>query len=113
MKAKGACVGDIYLASDVAFHDGRILIHVFDTYGVGARRTCFTPNLIKELNLKVGKLSNGNSLEMTPQDETAILANDAIVKDMEENSWIQIKRVEDEEDTQSFSLRVIKPKNIL
>ncbi|XP_039124604.1 5'-methylthioadenosine/S-adenosylhomocysteine nucleosidase-like [Dioscorea cayenensis subsp. rotundata] len=82
-RAKGACVGDIYLASDVAFHDRRIPIPVFDTYGIGARRTCLTPNLIKELNLKVGKLSTGDSLDMTPQDEAAILANDATVKDME------------------------------
>ncbi|KAH7657125.1 Methylthioadenosine nucleosidase protein [Dioscorea alata] len=58
-------------------------MQVFDTYGIGARRTCFTPNLIKELNLKVGKLSTGDSLDMTPQDEAAILANDATVKDME------------------------------
>ncbi|XP_010943418.1 5'-methylthioadenosine/S-adenosylhomocysteine nucleosidase 2 isoform X1 [Elaeis guineensis] len=57
-KAKGACVGDVYLASDVAFHDRRIPI-------------------------PVGKLSTGDSLDMSPQDEAAILANDATIKDME------------------------------
>ncbi|NP_001290494.1 5'-methylthioadenosine/S-adenosylhomocysteine nucleosidase 2 [Elaeis guineensis] len=82
-KAKGACVGDVYLASDVAFHDRRIPIPVFDLYGIGARRTLSTPNLVKELNLKVGKLSTGDSLDMSPQDEAAILANDATIKDME------------------------------
>ncbi|XP_072993696.1 5'-methylthioadenosine/S-adenosylhomocysteine nucleosidase-like [Typha latifolia] len=82
-KAKGACVGDVYIASDVAFHDRRIPIPVFDIYGIGARRTCSTPNLLKELNLKVGKLSTGDSLDMSLQDETSILANDATIKDME------------------------------
>ncbi|KAJ0964369.1 hypothetical protein J5N97_029491 [Dioscorea zingiberensis] len=82
-RAKGACVGDVYLVSDVAFHDRRIPIPVFDMYGIGARQALFTPNIIKELNLKVGKLSTGDSLDMTPQDEASILANDATVKDME------------------------------
>lgn len=82
-KAKGASIGDVVLASDVAFHDRRIPIPVFDQYGIGARTTFPTPNLLKELNMKVGKLSTGDSLDMSPHDETAILANDAFVKDME------------------------------
>ncbi|XP_019702364.1 5'-methylthioadenosine/S-adenosylhomocysteine nucleosidase isoform X2 [Elaeis guineensis] len=82
-RAKGACVGDVYLASNVAFHDRRIPIPVFDMYGIGSRRTFSTPNLLKELNLKVGKLSTGDSLDMSPQDEASILANDATIKDME------------------------------
>ncbi|XP_071691460.1 5'-methylthioadenosine/S-adenosylhomocysteine nucleosidase-like [Rutidosis leptorrhynchoides] len=82
-KAKGACTGDVYIASEVAFHDRRIPIPVFDLYGVGLRRGCSTPNLLKELDLKVGKLSTGDSLDMIPHDEASILANDAVVKDME------------------------------
>ncbi|KAK1261393.1 5'-methylthioadenosine/S-adenosylhomocysteine nucleosidase 1 [Acorus gramineus] len=82
-KAKGARVGDVYLASDVAFHDRRIPIPVFDQYGIGARQTFSPPNLLKELILKVGKLSTGDSLDMSPHDETSILANDATIKDME------------------------------
>ncbi|XP_062233791.1 5'-methylthioadenosine/S-adenosylhomocysteine nucleosidase-like [Phragmites australis] len=82
-KAKGASIGDVFLASDVAFHDRRIPIPVFDMYGVGARKTLATPNILKELNLKVGKLSTGDSLDMSPQDEAAILRNDATIKDME------------------------------
>ncbi|KAJ1258162.1 hypothetical protein BS78_10G053400 [Paspalum vaginatum] len=81
--AKGASVGDVYLASDVAFHDRRIPIPVFDMYGVGARKTFATPNLLKELNFKAGKLSTGDSLDMAPQDEEIIVRNDATVKDME------------------------------
>lgn len=82
-KAKGASIGDVFLASDIAFHDRRIPIPVFDLYGVGSRQAFSTPNLAKELNLKVGKLSTGDSLDMCPQDEAAIVANDATVKDME------------------------------
>ncbi|GKV20999.1 hypothetical protein SLEP1_g31034 [Rubroshorea leprosula] len=82
-KAKGAGIGDVFLASHVAFHDRRIPIPVFDLYGVGQRQACSTPNLLKELNLKVGRLSTGDSLDMSPHDETAITANDATVKDME------------------------------
>ncbi|XP_006655705.1 5'-methylthioadenosine/S-adenosylhomocysteine nucleosidase-like [Oryza brachyantha] len=82
-KAKGAGIGDVFLASDAAFHDRRIPIPVFDMYGIGARKTFATPNILKELGLKVGKLSTGDSLDMSPHDESAILNNDATVKDME------------------------------
>ncbi|XP_052204921.1 5'-methylthioadenosine nucleosidase-like [Diospyros lotus] len=82
-KAKGAGIGDVFLASDVAFHDRRIPIPVFDLYGVGSRQAFSTPNLLKTLNPKVGKLSTGDSLDMSPQDEASIISNDAVVKDME------------------------------
>ncbi|XP_042493840.1 5'-methylthioadenosine/S-adenosylhomocysteine nucleosidase-like [Macadamia integrifolia] len=82
-KAKGACIGDVFLASEVAFHDRRIPIPVFDQYGIGARQTFSTPNLLQKLILKTGKLSTGDSLDMSPQDEASIIANDATVKDME------------------------------
>ncbi|XP_066353067.1 5'-methylthioadenosine nucleosidase-like [Miscanthus floridulus] len=82
-KAKGASIGDVFLASDVAFHDRRIPIPVFDMYGTGARKTFTAPNILKELNLKVGKLSTGDSLDMSPHDEEVILSNDATIKDME------------------------------
>ncbi|KAF9619192.1 hypothetical protein IFM89_005746 [Coptis chinensis] len=82
-KAKGACIGDVFLVSGVAFHDRRIPIPVFDQYGICGKETLSTPNLLKEVNLKVGKLSTGDSLDMSPQDEAAIIANDATVKDME------------------------------
>ncbi|XP_021900382.1 5'-methylthioadenosine/S-adenosylhomocysteine nucleosidase 1 [Carica papaya] len=72
-KAKGANIGDVFLASDVAFHDRRIPIPVFDLYGVGSRQAFSTPNLLKELNLKVGKLSTGDSLDISPQDEAELL----------------------------------------
>lgn len=82
-KAKGASIGDVFIISDCAFHDRRIPIPVFDLFGVGSRKAFETPNLVKDLNLKAGKLSTGDSLDMTQQDEASIIANDATVKDME------------------------------
>ncbi|XP_058213150.1 5'-methylthioadenosine/S-adenosylhomocysteine nucleosidase-like isoform X2 [Rhododendron vialii] len=82
-KAKGASIADIFLASDVAFHDRRIPIPVFDLYGVGLRQAFPTPNLAKTLNLKVGKLTTGDSLDTSPKDEASIVSNDATIKDME------------------------------
>ncbi|CAN1259505.1 5'-methylthioadenosine/S-adenosylhomocysteine nucleosidase [Linum perenne] len=56
---------------------------ICELYGVGSRKLLSTPNLVKELHLKVGKLSTGDSLDMSPRDEASITANDAVVKDME------------------------------
>ncbi|CAN1748713.1 5'-methylthioadenosine/S-adenosylhomocysteine nucleosidase [Linum perenne] len=56
---------------------------ICELYGVGSRKLLSTPNLVKELHLKVGKLSTGDSLVMSPRDEASITANDAVVKDME------------------------------
>ncbi|KAL6010357.1 hypothetical protein ACLOJK_000788 [Asimina triloba] len=194
LMAKGACIGDVFLASNVAFHDRRIPIPrssivrvreasislnilkvktiwlVFDLYGIGTRKAFCPQNVLMKLNLKAGwgakwsiipdrhqqqeegralqagwganadqlqlllnsfkevehnsgsapaamhryslitrhreqlggimkmdhdmfhgtcilsqagKLSTGDSLDMSPQDEAAILANDAAIKDME------------------------------
>ncbi|GJV04375.1 nucleoside phosphorylase [Tanacetum coccineum] len=82
-KVKGACIFDVFLVSDLAFHDRRIPIPGPDKYGLGRRKSFSTPNLVKGLNLKVCKLSTGDSLDMSPHDETCILANDATIVDME------------------------------
>lgn len=37
-------------------------------------------------SLQVGKLSTGDSLDMSPMDEASIVANDATIKDMEVTS---------------------------
>ncbi|KAK6136675.1 hypothetical protein DH2020_029582 [Rehmannia glutinosa] len=83
LKAKSASIGDVFLASHVAFHDRRNPLPKRDIYCIGLRQAFSTPNLAKELNLKVCKLSTGNSLDMSPQDAAGINANDATVKDME------------------------------
>ncbi|KAI5064936.1 hypothetical protein GOP47_0019631 [Adiantum capillus-veneris] len=82
-KGKGAKVADAYIATKAANHDRRIPIPIFDEYGIGENTTISTPNLVQTLQLKEGKLSTGNSLDMTPQDEQIIKSNDATIKDME------------------------------
>ncbi|KAK4752075.1 hypothetical protein SAY87_020873 [Trapa incisa] len=83
LKSKGAGIGEVFLASHVAFHDRRNPLPVRDLYCIGTRQAFSTINLLRELNLKAGKLSTGNSLDICPQDEKLITANDAAVKDME------------------------------
>lgn len=82
-QAKGANIGDVYIATEFANHDRRIPIPIFDKYGVGTIEAIPVGKLIKDLKLKEGKLSTGNSLDMSKQDEEYIKANDATVKDME------------------------------
>ncbi|KMZ67812.1 5'-methylthioadenosine/S-adenosylhomocysteine nucleosidase [Zostera marina] len=82
-KAKGANICDCYIASGVAFHDRRNPIPAAKQYGIGLQKSFATPNLISDLNLKVGKLSTGDSLDMSEQDYVSISANDAVIKDME------------------------------
>eukprot|EP00250_Pteridium_aquilinum_P029939 c40368_g1_i1 orf=173-967(+) len=82
-KAKGARLADAYIATEAANHDRRIPIPIFDKYGIGANVAVPTPNLVQALQLKQGKLSTGNSLDMTSEDEEIIKANDATIKDME------------------------------
>jgi 5'-methylthioadenosine nucleosidase len=82
-RAKGAAIGDVFVATQFANHDRRIPVPVFDEYGIGTLAATPIPNLVKALELKEGKLSTGNSLDMTPQDEEIIKANDATIKDME------------------------------
>lgn len=83
LKAKSAAIGDVYLVSDVCFHDRRIPMPVKCLYGISQRKALSTPKLAEQLNLKVGKLSTGSSLDMSPWDESLITANDATIKDME------------------------------
>uniref|UniRef100_A0A2P2L7D3 Uncharacterized protein MANES_04G078800 n=1 Tax=Rhizophora mucronata TaxID=61149 RepID=A0A2P2L7D3_RHIMU len=69
--------------SKFSFNLHPCLLQVFDLYGVGLRQGFSTPNLLKELNFKIGKLSTGDSLDLSSHDEEAIMANDATVKDIE------------------------------
>ncbi|XP_031393464.1 5'-methylthioadenosine/S-adenosylhomocysteine nucleosidase 1-like isoform X3 [Punica granatum] len=81
--SKGACVGDVFLVSHIAFNHRRIPLPSFDVYGIGLRQAFSTPLLLKEVNLKVGKLSTGDSFDMSPEDEALVRAIDATLIDME------------------------------
>jgi 5'-methylthioadenosine nucleosidase len=68
----------------VAFHDRRIPIPEYDTYGVGRIESSLDwSKLAAAHDFKIGICSTGNSLDKTPECETRMLANDASVKDME------------------------------
>eukprot|EP00850_Spirogloea_muscicola_P013816 SM000096S24845 [mRNA] locus=s96:53041:55110:+ [translate_table: standard] len=82
-KAKGAGIGDIYVATYAAYHDRRIPLPGFDVYGIGKKICTPTPQLVKALGLKEGSVSSGNSFDMTDKDLEYIKNNDATVKDME------------------------------
>lgn len=136
-----------------------LYVQVFDLYGVGLRQSFSTPNLLKELNLKViisyfggnveycswhlmalfvilgffflsiltrkvlltilmtlicvpqvGKLSTGDSLDMSPQDEASISANDATVKDMEVSwTFLNFPYIRDLHIVDKFRLANINP----
>ena len=81
---KGAAIGDVFLTTAVAFHDRRIPIPGYDTYGTGKIETSFDPaKMAAAHNWKTGVCSTGNSLDKTAECDERMLANDAAVKDME------------------------------
>lgn len=81
---KGAAIGDVFLTTAVAFHDRRIPIPGYDTYGVGKLETAFDPaKMAAAHNWKTGICTTGNSLDKTAECDERMLANDATVKDME------------------------------
>ena len=81
---KGAAIGDVFLTTAVAFHDRRIPIPGYDTYGTGKIETSFDPaKMAAAHNWKLGVCSTGNSLDKTAECDERMLANDAAVKDME------------------------------
>eukprot|EP00270_Netrium_digitus_P011407 TRINITY_DN3628_c0_g3_i2.p1 TRINITY_DN3628_c0_g3~~TRINITY_DN3628_c0_g3_i2.p1 ORF type:complete len:258 (+),score=60.61 TRINITY_DN3628_c0_g3_i2:54-827(+) len=82
-KRKGAAIGDVYVATHFAHHDRRIPLPGYDKFGVGELEALPVPHLVKALGLKEGRLSTGNSLDMSEQDAAQIERNDASVKDME------------------------------
>ncbi len=54
-QSKGCEIGDVFLVSEVKFHDRRIPIPTFTSYGIGAIQTLKTPNMRKEItSLKTG-----------------------------------------------------------
>jgi len=80
----GCEIGDIYLSSGTfCFHDRRIPLPGFDQYGRGGYPSYDTSVIAKDLKLKTGSISTGNSLDMTTEDLQIIELNQASIKDME------------------------------
>jgi nucleoside phosphorylase len=87
----GANIGDVYLGCDaVFFHDRRIPIEGFDRYGLGGYRCADFSAMARSVALKSGRISTGNSLDVTERDVEIMRANQITVKDMEAASvcWV-------------------------
>lgn len=82
-RARGAAIGDVFVATQAGNHDRRIPLPGFQKYGVGLIVPPSSPNLVRSLGLKVGALSTGNSLDMCADDQAIIQAQGAVIKDME------------------------------
>jgi len=83
-QAMGAEIGDVYLGCDsVFFHDRRIPIDGFDSYGVGEYVCAAFSNMAVGKGIKVGRISSGNSLDANEQDIEIMRINKIAVKDME------------------------------
>lgn len=91
----GANVNDVYISDDtIDYHDRRIPLPGFKEYGIGNFPCLSTNKIANDLNLKKGKISTGNSLDMCVADEELINLNQAQVKDMEaaaiaEVAWLK------------------------
>ena len=81
--SRGAAIADVFISTATVNHDRRIPIPGFDVYGVGKFDALPVPNLVKELNLKTGVVSSGNSLDYTTEDMERMVEHTAAIKEME------------------------------
>lgn len=80
----GCAIGEVYLSGGLfSFHDRRIPIPGFEEYGRGGYPSFDTTKLAKQLGMKMGTVSTGDSLDMVERDMELILQNEAVIKDME------------------------------
>ncbi len=87
----GGTIGDVYLSYPmVCFHDRRIPLPGFDSYGVGSYQCVDTREMASELGLKTGVVSTGSSLDFTEKDLELMESYGAVVKEMEAASiaWV-------------------------
>lgn len=89
-RARGAAIGDVFVASVTVNHDRRIAIPGFDAYGIGKLCCVTAPRMRKDLKLKIGCCSSGNSLDWHDMDMKLMLEHEAAVKEMEAASvaWV-------------------------
>jgi 5'-methylthioadenosine nucleosidase len=81
--ARGAAIGDVFLATAAVNHDRRIPLPGFDAYGEGRFAALPAPALAAALGLKSGVVSSGNSLDFTAEDLAAMARHGAVIKEME------------------------------
>lgn len=84
-KSRGANIGDVYIINSTQFHDRRIEIPGYAEYGryFLKHENDFYKKIKKQLNLKSGLLSTGDSLDYIDTDKKLVEGREASVKDME------------------------------
>jgi len=87
----GAKIGDVYIGTNrVVYHDRRIPLPKFDEYGIGNYGLINTDYLAKQIGIKQGIISTGNSLDYVDRDLQLMKMSNASLKDMEAASvaWV-------------------------
>jgi 5'-methylthioadenosine nucleosidase len=80
----GASIGDVFLSDGpVVFHDRRVPLGIFEGAGVGSYPSLDCRAIAGRLGLKLGRLTTGDSLDLSEADARQISASGATVKDME------------------------------
>lgn len=80
----GASIGDVYITDGpVVFHDRRVPLGNFQACGIGSYSSLPSRALTAKLELKLGRLTTGDSLDLSEADARQIAASGANVKDME------------------------------
>ncbi len=84
MAEHGCRIGDVYLSEGpFCYHDRRIPLPRFREYGIGSYPSVDTSELAASLGFKRGRISTGDSLDMTDRDLEMIRENGAVIKEME------------------------------
>ena len=102
---QGCEVGDVFLSEgDFCFHDRRIPLPGYREYGVGSHPSVDTSEMAASLGYKRGRISTGDSLDMTDTDLEMIQANKAVLKEMEAAAVAWVCRMT---ETPMFAVKVV------
>lgn len=81
---RGARIGDVVMAWDrFVFHDRRIPLGPFETYGTGNLPAADLRRLARRRGWRLGPVTTGDSLDATDLDRAAMAASGAEAKEME------------------------------
>jgi 5'-methylthioadenosine nucleosidase len=105
----GATIGDIYVISSFTFHDRRIPIPGYDTYGIGKRSSTMNIDAIVQhyTSWKSGICTTGDSLDKTAECDVIMEQSQASVKDMEGAAIAWVVAMYSKQLTKFTSLKVI------
>jgi 5'-methylthioadenosine nucleosidase len=80
----------VFVSTNKMHHDRRIPLPGFDKFGLGSIASVPTPNMQRQLGLKPGVVTSGDSLDYTDRCMEIMVAHGAAVKEMEAGSiaWV-------------------------